>query len=878
MKKFFSLLGFLFVAIFAKATHNQAGDITYKHISGLTYEFTITIFADGNSPAVSRKDIEVQWGDNTGRDSLNVTSETQISPPNSTIKRIWKGRHTFPGPGSYSIRVEDPNRNGGVDNITNSINVPFVIETLLRISPFSNQPNNSVVLRNDPVDKACIGAIYVYNPGAIDFDGDSIAYALAKSKGTGGQIAPGFEFPPASNNLTVNPITGDLIWDQPSVSGLYNIAMTIKEYRNGVLVSEVLRDLQITVIPGCNNQPPLIQADQLVCIDAGSTLSVPIRVTDPDFVDDIITITSTGEVRESPISNRTNFNIGAVGNPRNASFIWNTNCSDVRLRLYNLSIRAEDNGSNRGTTNLVHFKTVNIRVIAPAPTNVTAIDIGTTINLNWDNNACQNATGYIVYRRLDSSGFIPDSCTAGVPNNIGYIALDTLTGLSNTSYIDDNFGEGLVPGQKYCYLMTKVFSDGGESYASEEVCAEVKKVVPVITKVSVQTTNETLGVIELAWSPPDTIDVVAYPPPYRYLIYSINGNQKQLIDSTNSIVDTTYNRTNLNTVNNQYTYQVELFSLGNARVFAGKSVRASSIFLTTVASDNRIDLNWVDQTPWVNDSFIVYRSLPISPDVFDSIATTNQTTFSDSNLMNDVKFCYYVQSYGAYNLKSVLSPLINRSQIACDTPLDTIAPCIPILNAEGNCDRERIELVWNNSNNTCSDDVLGYNIYKSLSRNSERLLIAENRSPNDTTLTQLNQEIAGCYFVTAIDSTNNESNFSNSACVDFCPIYELPNVFTPNGDGKNDLFIPIKPYRYVDSIDLNIYNRWGDLVFHTTDPAIMWNGDRLSSIDVFGKKTANEGVFFYTCKVFELSIEENKPPRILKGTVTVLDSKYIKSE
>jgi len=877
MKKIFYLFVFLSVAFVSKATHNQAGDITYENISGLTYEFTITIFADGNSPAVGRKEIEINWGDNTGVDSLNVISETPLGSNTSTIKRIWRGRHTFPGPGSYSVRVEDPNRNGGVDNIDNSVNVPFVIETLLRISPFANQRNNSVVLRNDPVDIACTGATYVYNPGAIDFDGDSVSYALAKSKGTGGQTAPGYVFPPASNSLTVDPLSGDLIWDQPNVPGLYNIAIVIREYRNGVLVSEVLRDLQIRVTPGCNNQPPVIQADQLVCVDAGSTLSVPIRVTDPDVVDDI-TISATGEVLEPPINNRTNFNRGVISNPANASFIWNTNCSDVRKRLYYLSVRAEDNGQDRGTRNLVHFKTVNIRVIAPAPTNVSADDIGTSIDLNWSNTTCQNAIGYIVYRRLDSSGYVSDSCNPGVPEDIGYSVLDSISGLNNTNYLDDNFGEGLVPGQKYCYLITKFFADGAESYASEEICAEVNKVVPVITKVSVQTTATSSGIIDLAWSPPDTIDVVAYPPPYRYLIYSRNGNQKQLIDSTLSVGDTVYSVGNLNTSDNQYSYQIELFSLGNGREFAGKSSVAHSIFLNTTAADNRIELSWNDRTPWVNDSFIVYRSLPSSSTIFDSILVTSQTSYVDSNLRNQAKFCYYIESYGAYNLKSVEKPLINLSQIACDIPLDTLPPCSPSLSASGSCENEQLSLTWNNPNNSCANDVIGYNVYKSLSRVGKKELIRNFSSPLDTNLRITNEAVAGCYFVTAIDSASNESDFSEAACIEFCPIYELPNVFTPNGDIHNELFIPIQPYRYVESIDLNIYNRWGDLVFHTTDPDIKWNGERLSSIDVLGRRNSSDGVFFYTCKVFEYSVEENNPPRILKGTITVLDSKFIKTE
>mgnify|MGYP000489423196 CR=1 FL=1 len=68
---FFSLLLFSAETF---ATHNLAGDITYRHISGLTYEITVTIFADGSQPAFARKDIQIDWGDRTGRDSILVTS------------------------------------------------------------------------------------------------------------------------------------------------------------------------------------------------------------------------------------------------------------------------------------------------------------------------------------------------------------------------------------------------------------------------------------------------------------------------------------------------------------------------------------------------------------------------------------------------------------------------------------------------------------------------------------------------------------------------------------------------------------------------------------------------------------------------------------
>ena len=85
---------------------------------------------------------------------------------------------------------------------------------------------------------------------------------------------------------------------------------------------------------------------------------------------------------------------------------------------------------------------------------------------------------------------------------------------------------------------------------------------------------------------------------------------------------------------------------------------------------------------------------------------------------------------------------------------------------------------------------------------------------------------------------------SNVACVDNCPVYNLPNVFTPNDDTKNDLFIPF-PYRFVERIDLKIFNRWGGLVFETSDTDINWDGTNLNGDDLA------EGVYYYACEVYE---------------------------
>lgn len=53
---------------------------------------------------------------------------------------------------------------------------------------------------------------------------------------------------------------------------------------------------------------------------------------------------------------------------------------------------------------------------------------------------------------------------------------------------------------------------------------------------------------------------------------------------------------------------------------------------------------------------------------------------------------------------------------------------------------------------------------------------------------------------------------------------KLPNAFSPNGDGKNECFGITRYGSLLQQVDLSVYNRWGQRVFHTTDPANCWNG------------------------------------------------------
>ena len=68
----------------------------------------------------------------------------------------------------------------------------------------------------------------------------------------------------------------------------------------------------------------------------------------------------------------------------------------------------------------------------------------------------------------------------------------------------------------------------------------------------------------------------------------------------------------------------------------------------------------------------------------------------------------------------------------------------------------------------------------------------------------------------------------------------VPNLFTPNGDGVNDL---LEIYGYsIDELDFRIYDRWGEIVFQTNSILDHWDG-RFNGMEL------NTAVFVYSIKV-----------------------------
>ncbi len=867
------------------ATHNRAGEITYRLVSGLTYEITITTYTKQSSPA-DRCDLTVYFGDGDSAIfyRINGTSFTLCGttiPDGENVgtdikKNIYRGQHTYPAPYTYRISMQDPNRVADINNIPNSVNVPFALETILVINSILGA-NSSPVLLNPPIDNACTNVCFYHNPGAYDPDGDSLSYSLTSSIVSAGTPILGYTVPPTSSTIFIDAVTGDFEWCTPTSTGIYNIAILIDEWRkvgtSVFKVGSVLRDMQIDV-SACNNNPPVIANIIDTCIEARSTLTMTVTATDPNG--DNLTLSATGGPMSAVPPPLATFPLTIGPQPLSAVFNWTTDCEHVRSQPYIVSFKAVDVGN----PNLVDFETVKITVIAPAPKNPIAAPSGTSMNIRWSPSICNPTNnkfiGYRIYRKSGATGWSPGHCETGVPAYTGFVKIAdrSLSGgftILDTTYTDNNNGAGLIHGLTYCYRIVAYFKDGAESYSSVETCAELINDVPIITNVDVVSTG-TNDTIFIKWKKPVVgpvdFDTVANPGPYQFKIYQSRGfnlANPVLIHTYTSPVflswnDSTYTSVSLNTRDSAYSYRVDFYSNGN---LIGNSHIASSVYLNINPSDNQLTLNWQANVPWSNKLYYIYKEIAGVYTLYDSTAST---LYVDNGLVNGTEYCYYIESKGEYSDPDIEKPLFNTSERKCGTPIDLIPPCAPQLTVIPNCDAFEDFLRWNNPNNVCSDDAMFYKIYYTPIQGETPVIIATVNNLADTTYIYSNQtSIAGCFAVTAVDSSGNESPITSMFCVDNCPIYELPNVFTPNFDGTNDKFTPLRPYRYIKDIDIKIYDRWGLLMFSTTDPNINWDGKNMDT-----GKLCVDGTYFYTCTVNQIRVN-GIVPRELKGFIQIID-------
>jgi hypothetical protein len=463
----------------------------------------------------------------------------------------------------------------------------------------------------------------------------------------------------------------------------------------------------------------------------------------------------------------------------------------------------------------------------------------------------------------------------------------------------------------------------GESYVSVEKCADpILADAPVITNVSVMRTGQDDGEVLIKWHPPFDLDPGQFPGERQYVVQrseSLGGPFLSDLVHTGRLSDTLVIDGGINTEDRIFYYRVLLYVPDvSDQLPIDTSAIASTVRLELKPQTGMIDLSWGAFVPWSNQiqtspNHVIYRGdegavVNADLEAYDSVNVfVNGMLYSDNGkdgppLNDNTIYCYQVVTRGGYgNTPTIKQPLINYSQIICAQPKDSIPPCMPTLVVDAtdceefvkqSCDFSEFEntVRWARLEDECADDVSYYRVYASATKNGEYNLLKDN--VRDTFYIDKNLgSYARCYRISAVDRSGNESELSEPTCNENCPYYELPNIFTPNGDTYNDFFsafstrgwdpgcescppedleqfeyLTERCARFVQRVKLNVFNRWGKEVYTFES-----GGENTIYIDWDGRdKNGSElatGVYYYSAEVTFYAADPNKRVKVFKGWV-----------
>ena len=445
-----------------QATHIVGADLVYECTNPATntYRIELTMYRDCTPASQSDFDNDITlffFNGNTGREEFTRTIRRNFTTPPKVIPRngdaclnagdlssicVEYGRYsTFvnlpPIPGGYDIGWSRCCRNNAVSNIRTGGQQSQGISVLAHV-PTDIAPCNSMPLFNQlaPIF-LCAGQPFAFDHSATDPDGDSLVYKIThaysglnfQSLGTtprapnvnfGNPMGPppyqgvlynaGFNFqdPFGSGNFQIDPNSG-LLTLLPSNTGLFVFAISVCEYRNGVLLSENKRDFQIN-IRNCTPQgtPPIINnnlsqltttPNDSVWLDNGVIVVQPLRefcyeidLTDPTSNDVVELFPASaafgiGGSLQPPFATLTQTGT----NPVTGIVCWTPGCALAGQRV-DVVVGGRDTSDCPGLNNV--FTTLRVRIEGGHPPEIkhTLPGGGDTARIKVGQNFCYDYT------------------------------------------------------------------------------------------------------------------------------------------------------------------------------------------------------------------------------------------------------------------------------------------------------------------------------------------------------------------------------------------------------------------------------------------------------------------------------------------------------
>ena len=455
------------------------------------------------------------------------------------------------------------------------------------------------------------------------------------------------------------------------------------------------------------------------------------------------------------------------------------------------------------------------------------------VSINWQVSPNTTVDGYYVYRIYQ--------------NNLGQMIFDapiTINGRSTNKLVyEDNFGQIDLPSEKSLRFWVTAFDKDVNPIAQSGF--DTSAVKPHQTVCLTQTVDQCNGAVYLKWNAYSDnrngfFNSLVAQKSYEIYESQNNGPFKKLkVELSNK---NSYKRSGLMTGIN-YRYKViarsnDVMNIGasstsNEKSFTGTfSVAPAYVYLynaTTAANNRTITLYWMTDTSSCRLTYSILMSE-------DSI-NFREVARIDS------------QTYTRFNVKPIDNLLTERyayyfkivTTTACPDTIDTsnVVRVVRLKAEYVNPTTNKIS--WNNFEGWAVGTGFFelYRVKKDSAGIDIKDLIATVQPPIssfiDVDLTPAGIDNATYYYLKTTEDVNDPFNVQSVSLSNRAYVYKeikiiAPEVFTPNG--LTPVFRPRVLTTNNNKFSLKVYNRWGKLVFETTDEVLGWNGKDKDSNDV----------------------------------------------
>jgi gliding motility-associated-like protein len=419
--------------------------------------------------------------------------------------------------------------------------------------------------------------------------------------------------------------------------------------------------------------------------------------------------------------------------------------------------------------------------------------------LNWEQSTSPQTFGYVIYYFLDNGNALP---------------IDTVYGINFTTYTDVVGGDPTAQSLRY----TIAAFDSCFRFSSYST-------LPHNTILANYSATACASDVDLAWN--------------RYHNFPQNVKEYKIWASVNQAPFAEVGTTDSTTF--QFSFSgftdgdtmclyIQAVSAEDSNIVANSNemcLRASIvkspdfIFITnaTVNSSNQNEVTWMIDT---TAELIFYK---VDRSVNDVTYQPNEQIAVPSPLT------YFTTHIDSEDVRPDLNPYYYTvtSFDSCQNQLKTSA--VKTINLTGELfDYYLADIAWNDFELEFAT-VTKYNIYRNFGNGYQLIHVALPGTNNysDTLRQFLQERGVFCYKVEAEYNLNlpngynaNLTSFSNELCIIHRPIIYIPTAFAP--DGLNNVFKPTIIYGEPQTYSMTIFNRWGGLVFESTDPNVGWDG------------------------------------------------------